>query len=1338
MSRGLIIKIYRMKKNYIVLACLFFIFFKGYSQDRSPHVDRYLLQEVQKNKLAATDIASYKILSSHTSSLSGVEHIYYRQSYNNIEIVGTESSIHIKNGELIQAHDTFLKEVQNNILISNFGINEVSAIQSIASQMGYTQNGVISQLSYNANGNQVRVFSKAGISLEDIPVKRVYKLLPNGKLVASWELSIREVAGSNWFNFYANATTGQIIEKVNWMLSCNTHDHDHTTEDHFTEKNTTSTNKNMPVSYPNATVANEGTYNVFAIPVESPLHGDRSIVTDPHNLIASPYGWHDVNGSPGAEFTVTEGNNVNAYEDGDNFGHQPDGGSDLIFDFPFDPVYTPANQSEDAAITNLFYWSNVTHDILYLYGLDEASGNFQVNNYGNGGLGNDSVNAEAQDGAGTCNANFGTPPDGSSPTMQMFICGNRDGDFDNQVIIHEYGHGISNRLTGGASNSGCLFNDEQMGEGWSDWYGTVMTIEEGDVGTDSRPVGNYLFQQDANGPGIRDFPYSTDLSVDPRTYDFIQGTSGPHPLGSTWAAMLWEVTWSLIDEYGFDADLYNGTGGNNIAIALVTEGLKLQPCNPGFVDGRDAILAADIALYDGANQCLIWDAFAKRGLGVSADQGSSFSRTDGTEAFDTPTTSLDIVEEELCITEEDVTLGGGFPIGGAYSGTGVTDNGDGETFTFSPSEAGVGEHIISYTAESDCDGGDTATDILTVIESELNIECPEDMTVSVDFGDTTYSLEDFTTEASTGVCSFTITQDPPVGTILNVGDTIDVTLTATDDNDASVDCTFSLTVDSCNALEVGSFIGSYGMEQLTPSIFGYDTFIDAINSPLELFEGETDASQVDPFIPLDTNQRSFDADYIAILGFDNTETYIIEFDGCDDGVTFSDLEDTALQCGDGIQLGPDEGGTFDVNDDSEFTFAFQDDITDDCGTGSPNVLIRFFQTVPLEIECMDAEISLGEDGIAFIDVSDVLVGSTDGASVDISTFNCSNLGENTVTVTVEQNGQTAVCQAIVTVTDPIFPVIECPDSLTVNADPGETTYTFENFASLASDNCGFAFTQSPAPGTLANIGDVITVTLTATDDSGNAVECSFDLTVTDSCDIIPELGTFTGDYFMEQLTPSIFGYDTFIDGVNSPLTLFEIETDASQIDPFLPLAINERSFDAAYLAILGFNNLDTYIIVFDGCDDEGSNVTYVSGDSGLQCANGIFFGPAIGGSFDVDDDSEFVFAFQDDITDDCGTGSPDVLIRFSREPLSTNNVQFDNEIAVYPNPTSDIFSIRNRGGFPLTQALVTDVNGRVLQTVDLSSASLETQISLSDYADGLYFVQIQSNNASIVKRIIKN
>ncbi|MCL4119779.1 UNVERIFIED_CONTAM: hypothetical protein GTU68_028550 [Idotea baltica] len=384
-------------------------------------------------------------------------------------------------------------------------------------------------------------------------------------------------------------------------------------------------------------------YNVFPLGIESPNHGTRSLETDPANATASPHGWHDTDGESGAEYTTTQGNNVHAYEDRNNTnqpGFSPDGGAGLDFDFPLDHTQSLV-MSESAVITNLFYWNNLMHDIWYHYGFDEASGNFQANNYENGGLAGDYVLAEAQDGSGTGNANFSTPPDGSLPRMQMYFWQlpaeiEADSDLDNGVIAHEYGHGISNRLTGGPGTTGCLSNQEQMGEGWSDWFGLMLTMDPGAMGTDTRGIGTYLLGQTTTGDGIRPHPYSTDMVINPHTYNDIKTEAIPHGVGSVWCEMLWEMTWLLIDEYGFDEDLYLGTGGNNIAMHLVVEGLKLQVCSPGFVDGRDAILAADQLLYGGANHCLIWKAFAKRGLGYSANQGSSNSRSDGMEAFDLP------------------------------------------------------------------------------------------------------------------------------------------------------------------------------------------------------------------------------------------------------------------------------------------------------------------------------------------------------------------------------------------------------------------------------------------------------------------------------------------------------------------------------------------------------------------------------------------------------------------------------------------------------------------------------------------------------------------------------
>jgi len=113
----------------------------------------------------------------------------------------------------------------------------------------------------------------------------------------------------------------------------------------------------------------------------------------------------------------------------------------------------------------------------------------------------------------------------------------------------------------------------------------------------------------------------------------------PHGVGYAFATILWDMTWALIDAEGFDPDLYNGTGGNNIALALVTEGLKNTANNPGFVSGRDGILQADRDLYGGQYECLIWKAFAERGVGEGANEntnGGTNGQTDQTVSFVNP------------------------------------------------------------------------------------------------------------------------------------------------------------------------------------------------------------------------------------------------------------------------------------------------------------------------------------------------------------------------------------------------------------------------------------------------------------------------------------------------------------------------------------------------------------------------------------------------------------------------------------------------------------------------------------------------------------------------------
>ena len=103
------------------------------------------------------------------------------------------------------------------------------------------------------------------------------------------------------------------------------------------------------------------------------------------------------------------------------------------------------------------------------------------------------------------------------------------------MVTHEYGHGVSNRLVGGPANVSCLQNTQQPGEGWSDWYGLVLTALPGDTGPMPRGLGNYLLGQPTTGPGVRAQRYSTDPAVNTWTFASIAGMAVPTAMGSVWA-----------------------------------------------------------------------------------------------------------------------------------------------------------------------------------------------------------------------------------------------------------------------------------------------------------------------------------------------------------------------------------------------------------------------------------------------------------------------------------------------------------------------------------------------------------------------------------------------------------------------------------------------------------------------------------------------------------------------------------------------------------------------------------------------------------------------------------
>jgi hypothetical protein len=221
----------------------------------------------------------------------------------------------------------------------------------------------------------------------------------------------------------------------------------------------------------------------------------------------------------------------------------------------------------------------------------------QTASTGRGGLDTDSVRAEAQDGSASNTSNFATPPDGQRPRMQQFLYTDpnpdRDGSLDSDLVFHEYGHGISNRLIGNGSSALSGLQSQALGEGWSDYW--ALTINnDGNVG---QYVAHFF-------SGLRRALYNVPAAVIHDSYADL-GSSGfnAHDDGEIWAATLWDLRTQL---------------GKATTDRLVLNGMKFTPAHPSFLDARDGILQSDQNLNAGANRCAIWIVFARHGFGYAS------------------------------------------------------------------------------------------------------------------------------------------------------------------------------------------------------------------------------------------------------------------------------------------------------------------------------------------------------------------------------------------------------------------------------------------------------------------------------------------------------------------------------------------------------------------------------------------------------------------------------------------------------------------------------------------------------------------------------------------------
>ncbi|KAI0160755.1 extracellular elastinolytic metallo proteinase [Xylariaceae sp. FL1272] len=542
--------------------------------------DSYVDTATELVKSVAPD-ATFRVVDDHYVGSNGVAHVNFKQTANGIDIDKVDFNVNIaRDGTVFSYGNSFhTGQIPENRSIGKRGLSDaVKALTAATSTLQLPIKDGSQAVAEAIEGVETYVLKGTSGAQKDPEAQLVYLVKSDGKLAMTWldADNMKDIHGV-----------------VDWV--------------------------------------SDATFEVFPWGVNDPDEGSRVTLTDPWDTTASEFGWL----SDGTtEYDVTRGNNAIAQtniDGGDDYldNYRPEEANDeFVYDWRV--KWDPASTYQNASVTQLFYTSNTYHDVLYDLGFTEAAGNSEAKNNGQGGKGADLVILNAQDGSGTNNANFATPKDGQNGRMRMYLWTEstpyRDCAFEAGVIIHEYTHGLSNRLTGGPDNANCLQTTEAggMGEGWGDFMATAIRLKDTDTRETDYSLGAWLYN---NPAGIRNYLYTTNLETNPYMYVTANTYNEVHDIGEIWATMLYEVMWNLIDKHGLSTaqkpEFRDGvpTDGKFLTMKLVMDGMALQPCNPNFVQARDAILDADVALTGGENQCEIWTAFAKRGLGDGAKAG---------------------------------------------------------------------------------------------------------------------------------------------------------------------------------------------------------------------------------------------------------------------------------------------------------------------------------------------------------------------------------------------------------------------------------------------------------------------------------------------------------------------------------------------------------------------------------------------------------------------------------------------------------------------------------------------------------------------------------------------
>jgi subtilase family serine protease len=535
----------------------------------SPNAIRAALgQQAAALGLEPGDLATLTLVRDYVSRSTGARHVVFAQRIHGIPVFDSAVSVHLRPD------------------------GSVARITSNAAP----EEGRRAAIAFSAADASRAAAADINSPLESPPAARLAWFPYNGVLNLAWHLTVDPADATDVYDFLFDTGTGELLLRRNRALYV----------DGFGRVLQSAAAQSHDPRMPDAMPIGSGG---CPPPANYALRSLTAQFRDPATVL----------GDTGH----LEGNNTRVFRRNTSTPSAagvPDEGG-LSFDFPFN--------SASSAETSLFFAMNFAHDFFYDLGFDEGAGNFQADNFGRGGLGGDPMRANAR-ANGRNNANYVHADDGSSPIINMFLwdgieCWSEDvdgdgvndidGDYDLDVVLHEFHHGVSMRL-----NTSWTGNEARaIGEGGGDFFAYSVN-DETTLAEYSRPG------------GLRE--------VNDRTYESWFCQFGlfcePHDNGEIWANVLWDV------RERFRADLVRGSEAAAVGEShqIYVDGLKLSPPAPTMLDIRDAMLEADAlrnpGTADSQNYCRIWEAFAGRGMGVSATdtQDNGFNVVGA--AFDVP------------------------------------------------------------------------------------------------------------------------------------------------------------------------------------------------------------------------------------------------------------------------------------------------------------------------------------------------------------------------------------------------------------------------------------------------------------------------------------------------------------------------------------------------------------------------------------------------------------------------------------------------------------------------------------------------------------------------------